>query len=225
MTEKPLHIVAVGAHPDDIELSMAGLLIRFGRAGHRVTWIVATDGAAGTGGRDPTLAEVRLQEAAAGATVGGAELISLNYPDGQLGWNAEAAAAIGKQLAVLAPDLLVTHALNDYHADHRAVARMVGDTAPIGVPVLRADNMLGLHFVPDLLIDISNVFETKLEALDRHKSQSSLAMNDAVQIWNRFRGLQSSGRRFVHAEAYAIERRLSAEVRSMLDRIGGYLFV
>lgn len=225
MTETPLHIVAMGAHPDDIELSMSGLLIRFALAGHRVTWIVATDGAAGTGGRDKALAEVRLQEAAAGAIEGQAELIALEFADGQLGWQPQARAAIGEKLAELAPNLIVTHALNDYHADHRAVARIVGDTAPIGVPVLRADNMLGLHFTPELLVDISDIFETKLAALARHQSQSSLAMVDAVKIWNRFRGLQSSARRFVHAEAYTVDRRLSADVRPMLDRIGGYLYL
>ncbi|MFX7858249.1 PIG-L family deacetylase, partial [Acinetobacter baumannii] len=37
--------MALGAHPDDIELSMAGLLLRFAAAGHRLSWIVATDGA------------------------------------------------------------------------------------------------------------------------------------------------------------------------------------
>ena len=165
MTEEPPRIVAVGAHPDDIELSMAGLLIRLALQGHAVTWIVASDGAAGNGGRDAGLAACRLGEARAGARYGGADLITLGLPDGQLAWIAGMDAAIGSHMAALAPDLVVTHALNDYHADHRAVARFVGDTLPIGVPLLRVDTMLGLHFVPDLLIDITEVFEAKLAAL------------------------------------------------------------
>lgn len=225
MTEAALHIVAVGAHPDDIELSMAGLLIRFARAGHRVTWIVASDGAAGGGGRDPALAEQRGREAASGASAGGASLIALGLPDGQLGWAAQGPTAIGEQLAALSPDLIVTHPLNDYHADHRAVARFVTDTLPVSVPVLRADTMLGLHFAPDLLVDITEVFDAKLAALGQHVSQGSLALVEATTIWNRFRGLQSSSRGFRHAEAYAVDRRLSAEVRPLLDRIGGYIFV
>jgi len=75
----------------------------------------------------------------------------LGFPEGQLAWSHEAPAAIGSHIADLAPDLIVAHPLNDYHADHRAVARMVGDTAPIGTPILRADTKLGLHFEPDLL--------------------------------------------------------------------------
>ena len=220
-----LHIVAVGAHPDDIELSMSGMLIRYARAEHRVTWVVATDGAAGGGRRDPKLAATRAAEAAAAASGAGAALVALGFPDGQLAWSADATAAIGERLAALAPDLLVTHALNDYHADHRAVARMVGDTAPIGVPVLRADNMLGLYFSPDLLVDISDAFDAKLGALSKHESQASLAIPEAVTTWNRFRGLQSSARRFKHAEAYAVDRRLSAALTPLLDRIGGYLML
>lgn len=221
----PLHIVAVGAHPDDIELSMGGLMIRYARAGHRVSWIVATDGAAGDGGRDPVLAARRSNEAVSAAELAGATIIALGFPDGQLAWCADAPAIIGRQLATLAPDLVVTHALNDYHADHRAVARMVGDTAPIGVPVLRCDTMLGLHFTPQFLVDISDVFDAKLAALACHESQTTLALPEAVTIWNRFRGLQSSARRFRHAEAYAAERQLSAELLPLLDRIGGYMLL
>ena len=204
---------------------MAGLMLRFARAGHRVTWIVATDGAAGSGGRDAELAKRRTDEAKAGSACGGAELIALALPDGELAWRPEAPALIGKHLSTLAPDLIITHALNDYHADHRALARMVGDTAPIGVPIMRCDTMLGLHFAPDVLVDISDVFTTKLEALACHASQTSLAMPEAVSIWNRFRGLQSGARRFVHAEAYTVDHRLSGEVRPLLDQIGSYAFV
>lgn len=215
-----LHIVAVGAHPDDIELSMGGLLIRAARAGHRVTWIVATDGAAGGGGRDPNLAKLRASEARAGAECAGAELVPLGFPDGQLAWAPDAPAMVGARLASLAPDLIVTHPLNDYHPDHRAVARIVGDTAPIGVPVLRADTMLGVHFMPDLLVDVGDVFAAKLDALGKHDSQAGLSLGEAVGVWNRFRGLQSGARRFVHAEAYALDRRLGTEPRSLLDRLG-----
>lgn len=220
-----LHIVAVGAHPDDIELSMAGLLIRFARAEHRVTWVVATDGAAGGGGRDTALAAKRAAEARAGAAAAGADHVALGFPHGQLAWQPDAPAAIGAQLAALSPDLIVTHAVIDYHADHRAVARIVGNTAPIGVPVMRADTMLGIHFMPEVLVDISVVFEAKCAALAKHESQTTLALPEALATWNRFRGMQSAGRRFVHAEAYAIDKQLAVEVRLLLDRIGSYLFV
>ena len=217
----PLHIVAIGAHPDDIELSMAGLLITAGRAGHRVTWVVMTDGAAGGGGRDPELAARRATEAAAGAACAGSELVAMGFADGQLSWNTEAPAALAERLAGLAPDLIVTHPLNDYHPDHRAVARMVGECAPLGVPILRAETLLGLHFVPEILFDITAVFDDKLAALAKHESQATLAMPEAVGVWNRFRGLQSAARRFRRAEGYAVAHRLGCDFDALLKRLGG----
>ena len=62
-----------------------------------------------------------------------------------------------------------------------------------------------------------------MRALAKHKSQIALALPEALAIWNRFRGLQSWARRFVHAEAYAVDQRLAAEVRPPLDHIGGYI--
>jgi N-acetylglucosamine malate deacetylase 1 len=229
MTGAPLHIVAIGAHPDDIELSMGGLSIRFARAGHRVTWIVATDGAAGSSALTPgpgqTLAGLREVEAHAAAHAAGAALETLGFPDSELAWTEVAASAIGERLRGPVPDLIVTHSNEDYHADHRAVARIVGDTAPLGVPVLRADTMLGLHFAPTLLVDISDVFDAKLDVLAQHASQAALGISEALHVWNRFRGLQSGARRFRHAEAYTIDRRLGSEAQRVLDRLGGYCFV
>ena len=222
---KPLKIIAVGAHPDDIEMSMAGLLLRFAKAGHDITWIVATDGAAGNGERDGTLAAVRAAEASAAATSSGARLIQCGFPDGQLAWDNTSNAIIGHHLGQLKPDLIVTHALNDYHPDHRAVARIVGDTAPVNIPVLRADNMLGLYFSPDILVDVSEVFKAKLAALEMHESQKMPAFRDGITTWNRFRGLQSGKAKFVHAEAFAIDRQLSTELRPLLDRIGRYVML
>lgn len=221
----PLKIIAVGAHPDDIELSMSGLLFRFAGAGHDITWIIATDGAAGNGRRGSALAAVRRAEAEAAAEVAGARLIQCGFADGQLAWDPAAPAIIGQHLSTLRPDLIVTHGLNDYHADHRAAARIVGDTAPVNIPVLRSDNMLGLYFSPDILVDISDVFEAKLAALDMHESQNMPAFREGITTWNRFRGLQSGQAKFAHAEAYAVDRQLSAELRPLLDRIGRYVML
>lgn len=218
----PLKIAAVGAHPDDIELSMAGLMLRFANAGADTSWIIATDGAAGNGERDAELASVRSAEAEAAATHAGARLIQCGFPDGQLAWDHRAPAIIAQHLAALKPDLIVTHALNDYHPDHRAVARIVGDTAPLNTPILRADTMLGLYFLPDLLVDISEVFEAKLAVLAMHESQKMSTFREGITTWNRFRGMQSGNRKFTHAEAYALDRQPNRDVRSLLDRIGGY---
>ena len=98
---------------------MSGLLIRYGRAGHRITWIVVTDGAAGDGGRDADLARARSSEAKEAASLASATLVECGLPDGQLAWAAGADAIIGQHLASMKPNLIVTHSANDYHADHK----------------------------------------------------------------------------------------------------------
>lgn len=65
-----LRVVAVESHSDDIGRRMAGLLVRFKKAGHRETWIVATHGGAGGGGRGRALAEIRLRKSAVGGARG-----------------------------------------------------------------------------------------------------------------------------------------------------------
>ena len=92
----------------------------------------------------------------------------------------------------------------------------VTDTLPIGVPVLRTDTVLGLHFLPDLLVEITDVFEVKLEALGQHVSQ---AVPGPPVEQSSVRPCRSLCRR------PPVERRLSAEVRLLLDRIGDHMFV
>ena len=200
-------------------------MLRFANAGHETTWIVATDGAASGGDSDSALAAVRAAEATKSAKSAGSRLIQCAFADGQLAWDCTAPAIIGQHLATLKPDLLITHAMNDYHADHRAVARIVSDTAPVNTPVLRADNMLGLYFLPDMLVDISDVFEAKLVVLAMHESQKMPIFREGITTWNRFRGLQSGSRKYLYAEAYTIDRRLSTDLRDLLDPIGRYVML
>ena len=223
MTGQSLSIIALGAHPDDIEISMAGLCLRFARAGHRVSWIIATDGAASRGPSDPTLAAERREEASAAAASCGVELIQLGMSDGKLAWHDGATQMIGALLAERRADLLVTHAPTDYHPDHRALSRMVLDTAPFGTAILLADNMLGVGSGPSILVDISDVFEDKLAALSHHSSQLPEGPAEVLRITNRYRGLQSGSSRFTYAEAYQTVRRLTADPHALLDRVGGYV--
>lgn len=223
MSEAVLSIIALGAHPDDIELSMAGTLLLFARAGHRVTWAAATDGAASHGPPDPTIAARRRDEAAAAASACRAELIQMGFPDGTLAWQPGAAQTIGTLLAERRADLVITHAPGDYHPDHRALSRLVLDTAPFGTAILLADNMLGLAFEPRILVDISDVFEDKLAALSHHSSQQPQVLADMLRVTNRYRGLQSGIGRFTFAEAFATVPRLAADPFELLERIGKYV--
>ena len=210
-----LHVIALGAHPDDIEISMAGLLLHFARLGHRVSWVIATDGAAAGGGRSADLAARRAVEARDAAALCSAELTQLNFADGELAWAAEAPITIGRHLAEAGPDLIVTHALNDYHPDHRALARIVGDAAPPAVPVLRADNMLGLRFDPDLIVDIDATFAGKCDAIGKHASQVSTGAADRLATWSCFRAMQAAAD-FTYGEAYRVDPGIRVDGRRLI---------
>lgn len=217
-----LHVMALGAHPDDIELSMAGLTLRFGAIGAQVTWVVATDGAAGHGGRDAALADLRAREAAEAAALAEAELVMLGHPDGLLAEQADAVGSIGAFLRGRPVDLLITHGPEDYHPDHRALSRLVTDVAPLGTSLLYAENLLGVGSTPNLLVDIGAVFDAKAAALACHRSQRPDATVEAIGVWNRFRGLQSGPLRYRHAEAYQAVPRLGSNALAALDQLKGY---
>ena len=101
--------------------------------------MIATDGAKG-GNYDPEeLAQLRAKEATAAAKVLDADLIQLNFPDGELSHSEEFASRLTAEVVRLKPDLLVAHAPNDYHADHRAVSAGALIAAGFRVPVLWVD--------------------------------------------------------------------------------------
>ncbi|MGL4302348.1 MAG: PIG-L deacetylase family protein, partial [Sphingomonas sp.] len=188
-------------------------------AGHRLSWIVATDGAAAGGGRDRALAERRATEARTAAGQCGAALTMLGFADGELGREKDATAAIGQTLDAMCPDLIVTHAPNDYHPDHRALSRYVDWVAPLGTPILHSDNMLGRGFEPHFVVDIGDVIDAKRAALHAHESQRSLNFEEPLEIWSRFRALQAAPGAFRHGEAYRAWR---GDPRTLLDDIGRF---
>ncbi|TGV82510.1 PIG-L family deacetylase, partial [Mesorhizobium sp. M2D.F.Ca.ET.145.01.1.1] len=104
---------------------------------------VATHGARG-GKSDPSvLARVRREEAMASAALLGAAPRFLDFPDGGLVADAALIDALKTLISEIGPDLVITHAPNDYHADHRALSDGVRIASSFGVPVLHADTMRG----------------------------------------------------------------------------------
>jgi LmbE family N-acetylglucosaminyl deacetylase len=183
-------VVFFGAHPDDVELFALGTLLKLKALGWRIGWVIATDGSAGNGDPDPALARTRKQEAQAAADLCGAEMVWLGFPDGELVSSDGAQAAVSQALRKLKPDLCITHHLNDYHCDHRAVSRFVTEACQLGAQLLYAEPMLGIGPQPDLIIDITDTFENKCAALEHHRSQSPAIMIRALDVWNGFRGIQ-----------------------------------
>ncbi len=181
-----MNILAVGAHPDDLDISCGGTLIRFASAGERVVMCVMTDGRSHPVGDPQQVAQRRKAEAQKSADLVGAELVWMGFPDGRLFDDMPARLKLIELMMRVQPDLIITHAPDDYHADHIATSRLVtgavqmswappadlpGDPLRKPVPVAFMPPANGINFIPDDYVDISDVWDTKLQMALNHRSQ------------------------------------------------------
>lgn len=233
-----MNILAIAAHPDDIEILCAGTLARYAEGGHTVSMAIFTDGSMGDTRIPPTkLAAVRHEEAKAAAAIIGARLLWQGIMDEHIFANEEQRRVMIDLLREADPDVIFTHSPNDYHPDHRHLSQLVFDSYfQKGLPfipnqsrpacrfgetqVYYMDTIAGIDFVPTEYVDITSVIETKLRMLRCHKSQfsaiSELAHRDLEQvteIQSRFRGLAGG---CAYAEGF---RRLETWQRGLSRRV------
>lgn len=210
------HITAIGAHPDDLEIFMYGMLAACQARGDTLSLIVATDGAAGGDHPGAELAARRAMETQTGlASLG--QPIMLNLPDGRLATDDGAAMLIRDAVLDQNPDLVITHAPEDYHPDHRALSRLVADAAGFRCPLLYADTLMGTGFVPEYYVDITPYMAAKEAAIMAHESQEPHRFVAATRIHNRFRAAQMNAPDGHYMEAYRHDRRFPfADIRAIL---------
>ena len=149
-----MKILAIGAHPDDIEIFMFGFLCCCKEMGYKISNIVATDGSLGGNDHDNKLVENRKKETKDGLNKFGIPIF-LNLPDGSLGNEAIHTSIIKNSIQKINPDLIVTHYYKDYHADHVNLSKIVKKVAGHYIPILYCDTMMGIDFNPLYYIDIS----------------------------------------------------------------------
>src|SRR5262245_53123921 len=112
----PQRVLAIGAHPDDIELSCAATLAKFIRAGSYVHLAVACRGdRGGASGPDAALAARRADEARGAAAILGAPVDFLGLGDAEVQDTPETRLLFLRLLRAVRPDLVITHAPTDYH--------------------------------------------------------------------------------------------------------------
>ncbi|TSE01819.1 PIG-L family deacetylase [Mesorhizobium intechi] len=212
-----MKVLALGAHPDDIEIFMFGTLAAYAAQGAELTFAVATDGARGGKSDAAVLARVRREEATAAAVLLGAEPRFLGFPDGELVADAALIGTLKTLIGAIGPELVITHAPNDYHADHRALSDGVRIAASFAVPVLHADTMGGTGFAPTHYVDISAHAEIKAKAIRMHQSQDPDRFVDIARTQNLFRSGQCNGAQGSLAEAFRFEPMFPfADIRSLL---------
>ncbi len=209
-----MKVLAVGAHPDDLEMSCGGTLARFVQRGDIVTMAHLARGDAGTFHHtSDEIAAIRDSEARKAAMVIGAEYLALKIPDGRVNAADEGQRSATVELIRIAqPDVVITHAVNDYMSDHNETGKLVFDagfTASLPnyrtatqahqvVPMFyRMETYAGVNFVPTEYVDISEMLEIKREALSAHASQlkwirehDDVDLLEQMEVTARYRGIQ-----------------------------------
>jgi LmbE family N-acetylglucosaminyl deacetylase len=188
-------ILALHAHPDDIETLGAGTLALLAQAGHAVTIATATAGEVGSAAEPPSeMAKIRRAEAARAAAMIGADYLCVGLPDLGVFNTDKARRSVTETVRRARPDIVITSAANDYHPDHEATSILVRDacfaaSAPnyltgaatplAGIPHLYFMDSIGgrdrdgTRAAPDFAVDISATIETKAKMLAAHESQAA----------------------------------------------------
>lgn len=192
-----LDILAIAAHPDDVELSCAGTLMMEKARGKRVGIADLTRGELGTRGTPQT----RAQEAADALAVMGLDVrVNLELPDGFFENNRSSQLEVIKAIRRFQPSIVLTNAPSDRHPDHGRAAQLVKDAAWLsGLRKIETEwegqaqtawrPTYVFHFIqdrwlePDFVFDISPVMEQKLSAIRAFKTQFDTQPDDEPQTY------------------------------------------
>jgi LmbE family N-acetylglucosaminyl deacetylase len=197
-------VLAIGAHPDDIELGCGGALLAHVAAGDRVTMLVVTGGENGPG--DSGRVSGRRAEQVAAARTIGATLRWGGLTDCAVPTDSSTVGIVEAVLRETQADLVYVHAPDDSHQDHRAVTAATLAAARRLPRVLHYQSPSTLAFTPTLFVDVTAHLTGKLAALRCHASQvdlSAMVEPDAVVASARHWGAQA---RIGYAEAFAPTR-------------------
>ena len=178
-------ILAIGAHPDDVELGCGGTLAKLIFEGKKAAVVDLTQGELGTRGTNIT----RAQEAASASEILGISAReNLKMKDGFILNSEEYQIQIVKMIRKYQPEIVLANAVDDRHPDHAKAAKLVSDACFLSGLVKIETELDGenqkqwrpkqvfhyiqwKHITPDFVIDISNFMEKKIEACLAYKTQ------------------------------------------------------
>ncbi len=178
-------ILAIGAHPDDVELSCAGTLAKAIATGKKVAILDLTLGELGTRGS----AELRTQEAQnAAAVLGVAQRYNLGFADGFFQNDKEHQLKVIEFIRLLQPEIVLCNATSDRHPDHGRAAKLVAESCFLSGLIKIQTTHQGVsqkawrpkqlyHYIqwnnaaPDFVVDISAQIEIKMNAVVAYSSQ------------------------------------------------------
>jgi LmbE family N-acetylglucosaminyl deacetylase len=207
-------ILAIGAHPDDIEFGCGGTLIKYSERGHRLFLYILTEGGLGAQTSTRILTEgglgaqtsTRVEEQMASKAILGAEDIFWGgYEDTHLVVDIELIGKMEKVIKKVKPDFIFCSYPEDTHQDHRHLSQAVMSATRYIRNVLFYEGPTTQNFEPHVFVDISDTLDKKIKALQAHKSQvmktniEDLSIVEVARSSANFRGIQG---RVKFAEAF-----------------------
>lgn len=220
-----MNVLAIGCHPDDIEISCSGTLAKCVKRGDKVTVCHVANGNMGHEIIKPDeLRKIRAQEAKTAGALAGIEVVTIDVGDLLVdGDDIKQRDKLIDVIIATQPDFIITHSPTDYMPDHTAVSKMVFNAAFAAscpqygdnpgkaavTPIFYMDNLAGMNFNPTEYVDITDEIELKLQMLECHESQikwmrdhDHIDFPDFVRTCSKFRGLQCG---VPYAEAFTQE--------------------
>ncbi len=213
-----MNILAIGAHPDDVENSCGGTLAKYAKLGHKVFTATATNGNIGSATLPmEEIAAIRKEEARRAAAHIGAEYVCLDYDDEMFFEDKAARIAFIDLVRYCKADVILTHSPHDYNPDHMLTSKIINDI-PVMIPIAKIQTknkpydkipiiayfepLNGLGFIPTEFVDISDYIDIKKAMCYEHQSQISWMQNnykdtlagkdffENTEVMARFRGIQ-----------------------------------
>ena len=178
-------ILAIGAHPDDVELGCGGTLAKLISEGKKAAIVDLTQGELGTRGTNITRAQ---ETASASEILGISARENLKMKDGFILNSEEYQLQVVKMIRKYQPEIVLANAIDDRHPDHAKAAKLVSDACFLSGLVKIETELDGehqkqwrpkqvfhyiqwKHITPDFVIDISDFMEKKIEACLAYKTQ------------------------------------------------------
>lgn len=183
-----VNILAIGAHPDDIELGCGGLALKAVRNGHKFFMYTLTRG--GASGDPNQRAEELLQSS---KVIGANTLWIDNFEDTRLSNNCDLIDHIEFFIRKSQADIVFTHSLADTHHDHKAIAASTIEAGRFVPNIMAYEIPLTKDFKPQIFYDITDVITQKIELIRLFRSQHDkiYLKANAIKGLAEYRALQS----------------------------------